>query len=101
MSVRRPSRAWPRKPGTGQIELPETERDERLWRTELPNGMVIEEVGTPTPRLPEEAQAVLTKDAPEATAPVHVLGTKVPLPEVPTASAAERLRNHRALNRSA
>ena len=102
MSVRRPSKAWPaRKAPSNQINVPEAERDTRLWRTELPNGMVIEEVGTPAPRLPEEAQAVILRDAPEAPEPSPMLAAKVPLPDIPSASAAERMRNHRALNRDA
>ena len=101
MSVRRPSKVWHRKPGTGQIKVPETERDTRVWQTELPNGFILEEVGTPAPRLPEEAQAVLTQDAPDAPEPSPMLAPKVPLPEAPTASAADRLRNPRAITRNA
>jgi hypothetical protein len=101
VSVRRPSKTWPRKSGTGQIEVPEAERDTRTWQTERPNGFLIEEIGTPVPRLPEEAQAVLTKDTPETPAPAPQLAAKVPLPDIPSASATERMRNHRALNRNA
>ena len=69
--------------------------------TERPDGFVIEEVGTPAPRLPEEAQAVLTRDTPEAPPVTPSEPPKVPLPEVPSDAATERLRNHRALNRQA
>ena len=47
--------------GPRRINIPETQRDRRLWRTELTSGMILEEIGTPYPRLADEPQAVLVK----------------------------------------
>ena len=101
MSSRRPSKVWHRKPGSGQMTLPETERDERIWRTDLGNGFIVEEVGAPAHRLPAEPQAVLTSEPPEPPQAVPMLAAKVPLPDIPTVSAADRMRNHRAITREA
>ena len=98
----RPTRVWPaRKPGSGQRTLPESERDGRLWRRELPNGMIVEEVGTPTPRLAGEPQPVLAKDAPEAPAVVPLEQPAEARSSAPTPSAVARLQNHRAITRDA
>ena len=101
MSVRRPSKVWHRQPGSGQITVPETDRDDRVWVRELPNGFLVEEVGEPPNRLPAEPQPVLVKntaeppsEAPPASSPSTVGGG-------PTPAAADRLRNPRAITRNA
>lgn len=97
----RPPRFWPARKG-GTPVLPETQRDARLWRTELPNGMVIEEIGSPVPRLADEPQAKLVSasPAPPEQSPPPVVPQPCPAPE-PTAAAEARLRNHRAITRDA
>jgi hypothetical protein len=82
------------------VTLPETDRDERQWQTQLPGGLVLTEYGAPIPRHPTEPQ------------PVHVGGSikgssevapKAPPSEppasVPSPSREALTRDHRAITR--
>jgi len=57
--------------------LPETVRDERQWRTEMPGGITRIDFGAPVPRLPCEPQ------------PVHVSGSLKAPAAAPKAAPAE------------
>lgn len=64
----------------GNAPLPETTRDEREWRTEMPGGMVRIDMGAPVPRLPGEPQPVAQRSPSKpARAPV-VTPVADPLP---------------------
>lgn len=68
--------------------------------TDLGNGMVRIDVGTPPPRLPSETQPV--REGRRAAAPKAPAVPRKPAPEpatAPSPAAAERLRNHRAITR--
>jgi len=44
------------------VTVPEGTRDDRRWHTELPGGMLREDIGAPVPRLPGEPQPVSAGD---------------------------------------
>lgn len=79
--------------------LPETQRDEREWRTELPGGLTRTDYGAPIPRLPCEPQPVSVGRPSEEPRATPQPAPAVAPDATPSPAAIARRRNHRAITR--
>jgi hypothetical protein len=89
---------WYGKARPSNVTQPEHVRDERVWRTELPGGLIRTDYGAPIPRHPSESQPVAV--ARPSQAPAEPL----PPAPAPTPSSAPPVsrkdhKEHRAITR--
>lgn len=98
--TRRPPRSRPAGPNPHDPSSPGYAERSATHVTDLGNGMVRIDVGTPPPRLPGETQPVRQRQP--AARPKAPATPRKPAPApatAPSPAAAERLRNHRAITR--